>query len=119
MAVNSKKVVCFVCGFCIVCLLVPLKEMLSVQSGAGLYIRVPVLFNLNSVFMKMCGLFAFAGGMLVGGMVGGALALMFAPKKGEDLRKEIVDKIIDVERQFTDNTTVCKEGQCKRVENVG
>lgn len=44
---------------------------------------------------------------------------MFAPKKGEELRKDIVDKIIDVERQFTDNATVCKEGQCKRAENVG
>ena len=25
----------------------------------------------------------------------------------------------NVERQFTDNATVCKEGQCRRAENVG
>ena len=69
--------------------------------------------------MKMCSLFAFAGGILVGGVVGGVVALMFAPKKGEDMRRDIMDKIIDVEKQLTDHTTVCKDGQCRRAENVG
>ncbi len=68
--------------------------------------------------MKMCGIIAFAGGIVVGGMVGGALALMFAPKKGEDLRKDIMDKIIDVEKQLTEYGTVCKDGHCKRMEVV-
>ena len=44
---------------------------------------------------------------------------MFAPKKGEDMRRDIMDKIIDVEKQLTDHATVCKDGQCRRAENVG
>ena len=69
--------------------------------------------------MKMCSLFAFTGGILVGGVVGGVVALMFAPKKGEELRKDIMDRIIDVEKQLAENTVVCHEGHCKRGDNVG
>ena len=45
--------------------------------------------------MKICHLIAFAGGVLAGG----ALALMFAPKKGEDFRKDIKEKMGDIKRQ--------------------
>ncbi|MBR5813341.1 MAG: YtxH domain-containing protein [Bacteroidaceae bacterium] len=64
--------------------------------------------------MKMCGLIAFAGGVVVGGIVGGAVALMFAPKKGEEFRKDVMDKISAVKRHFADGATVCHEGQCRR-----
>ena len=43
--------------------------------------------------MKVCSMIAFAGGLVIGGMVGGAVALMFAPKKGEDLRRDIKEKL--------------------------
>lgn len=64
--------------------------------------------------MRMCSLIAFAGGIVVGGMVGGAVALMFAPKKGEEFRKDVMDKIAEAKRRFAEGTTVCHEGQCKR-----
>ncbi len=62
--------------------------------------------------MKVCSLFAFAGGVLIGGVA----ALMFAPKRGDELRKDIMGKIDDVKRQFTESVTVCKEGHCKRAD---
>ena len=40
--------------------------------------------------MRMCHLIAFAGGMLAGG----AIALLFAPKKGEELRMDIKRKMM-------------------------
>ena len=64
--------------------------------------------------MKMCSLIAFAGGIVVGCMVGGAIALMFAPKKGEEFRKDVMDKIAEAMHRFAESTTVCHEGQCKR-----
>lgn len=64
--------------------------------------------------MKMCHLIAFAGGMLAGG----AIALMFAPKKGEDLRKDIKNKLHDVKRRVDETVAGCKDGCCCGEENV-
>lgn len=66
--------------------------------------------------MKVCSMIAFAGGLVVGGVVGGAVALMFAPKKGEDFRRDVKEKLADVKRQFAEQATVCREGYCKREE---
>lgn len=66
--------------------------------------------------MKVCSMIAFAGGLVVGGVVGGAVALMFAPKKGEDFRRDVKEKLSDVKRQFAEQATVCHEGYCKREE---
>ena len=56
--------------------------------------------------MKICNFLAFTGGMLAGGLV----MMMFAPKKGEDMRKDIKDRIGDIKRHF-DNACCCgKEG---------
>ncbi len=66
----------------------------------------------------MCGLMAFAGGMIAGGLVGSAIALMFAPKKGEELRKDVMDRIAEAKRQMAAGATVCHEGQCKRGDVV-
>lgn len=96
MAVNSKNVVCFLCA-----------------SAVFRY-----CLTLIFVFMKMCSLIAFAGGIVVGGMVGGAVALMFAPKKGEELRRDVLDKIAEVKKQMAAGTTVCHEGQCRRSDVV-
>ena len=67
---------------------------------------------LIALVMKICHLIAFAGGVLAGG----ALALMFAPKKGEDFRRDVKEKLADVKRQFAEQATVCHEGYCKREE---
>lgn len=64
--------------------------------------------------MKMCHLIAFAGGMLAGG----AIALMFAPKKGEDLRKDIKNKLHDVKRRVDETVAGCKDGCCCGEESV-
>ena len=66
--------------------------------------------------MKVCSMIAFAGGLVVGGVVGGAVALMFAPKRGEDFRRDVKEKLADVKRQFAEQVTVCHEGYCKREE---
>ena len=66
--------------------------------------------------MKVCSMIAFAGGLVVGGMVGGAVALMFGPKKGEDLRRDIKEKLAEAKKGFTEHATVCHEGYCKREE---
>lgn len=44
--------------------------------------------------MKMCNVVAFAGGVLAGGVI----ALLFAPKRGKELRDGINDKLDDVKR---------------------
>jgi gas vesicle protein len=56
--------------------------------------------------MKMCHLIAFAGGMLVGGTV----ALLFAPKKGEELRMDIKRKMGAFKDGMAGNA--CKDGCC-------
>ena len=66
--------------------------------------------------MRVCSMIAFAGGLVVGGVVGGVAALMFAPKKGEDFRRDIKEKLADVQKQFVEQVTVCKDGYCRREE---
>ena len=56
--------------------------------------------------MKMCHLFAFAGGVLAGG----AIALLFAPKRGEELRKDIKNKLYDMKKEIDETLVRCKEG---------
>lgn len=58
--------------------------------------RIIVNF-LKVVFMKIgYYLIAFAGGLLSGGVA----ALLFAPKKGEDLRREIKAKVDDAKEHI-------------------
>ncbi len=66
-------------------------------------------------FMKICNFLAFTGGMLAGGLV----MMMFAPKKGEEMRKDIKEKLGDLKRHF-DNAGCCgKEGcDCKVEEKI-
>lgn len=59
--------------------------------------------------MKMCNVIAFAGGVLAGGV----FALMFAPKKGEDFRRDIKNKLSDIKRKIDEQVGECKCGcQC-------
>lgn len=55
--------------------------------------------------MKICHLIAFAGGM----MAGGVLALLFAPKKGEDMRKDIKNKLYEM-KMHMDEAVGCMHG---------
>jgi gas vesicle protein len=43
---------------------------------------------------------SFLVGAAIGGAVGAALALLYAPKKGSDLREDIVSKVGDVSSRF-------------------
>ena len=58
--------------------------------------------------MKICNFAAFAGGMLAGGVI----ALMIAPKKGSELRRDIKDKMQNLKRQVDETIERCTEGCC-------
>ncbi len=65
--------------------------------------------------MRVCNFLAFAGGVFVGGLA----MMMFAPKKGEDMRRDIKERLGDIKRHF-DNAGCCgKEGcDCKVEEKI-
>lgn len=66
-------------------------------------------------FMKICNFLAFTGGMLAGGLV----MMMFAPKKGEDMRRDIKEKLGDMKRHFENAGCCGKEGcDCKVEEKI-
>lgn len=58
--------------------------------------------------MKICNFAAFAGGMLAGGVI----ALMLAPKKGSELRKDIKDKVQELKKHVDETIDRCTEGCC-------
>ncbi len=76
--------------------------------------KVPAVLTYNFYIMRFCHLIAFAGGVLAGG----ALALMFAPKKGEEFRRDIKNKLYDVKKHIDDSLERCKDGCCSAKENV-
>lgn len=59
--------------------------------------------------MRMCNYAAFAGGVLLGGFI----ALLFAPKKGTELRADIKEKLGDVKKHVDETIAMCGEA-CKR-----
>ena len=63
--------------------------------------------------MKICNFLAFTGGMLAGG----AIALMFAPKRGDEFRKDIKDKLHGVKRKIEETAARC-QGGCGVEESV-
>lgn len=55
--------------------------------------------------MKLaCCMMAFAGGMLAGGVV----ALLFAPKKGSEVRRDIKERIYDAKEHLKQEISCCK-----------
>ena len=63
--------------------------------------------------MRMCNVIAFAGGVLAGGVI----ALLFAPKKGIELRADIKEKLGDVKKHVDETIAMCNES-CQRGECV-
>jgi gas vesicle protein len=63
--------------------------------------------------MRMCNVVAFAGGVLAGGII----ALLFAPKKGLELRSDIKQKLGDVKKHVDETIAMCGEA-CHRGESV-
>lgn len=49
--------------------------------------------------MRMCNVVAFAGGVLAGGII----ALLFAPKKGMELRADIKERMGDMKKRVSEN----------------
>lgn len=58
--------------------------------------------------MKICKLVAFAGGMVVGGV----MALLLAPKKGSEMRRDIAEHIYGAKRRL-DELTECAMHGCE------
>ena len=63
--------------------------------------------------MKVCNYAAFAGGVLVGGVI----ALLFAPKKGVELRSDIKQKLGDMKKRVDETIAMCNEN-CRCGESV-
>ena len=63
--------------------------------------------------MRMCNVVAFAGGVLAGGII----ALLFAPKKGIELRSDIKQKLGDVKKHVDETIAMCNEN-CRCGESV-
>ncbi|MBR4849046.1 MAG: YtxH domain-containing protein [Bacteroidaceae bacterium] len=65
--------------------------------------------------MRVCNYAAFAGGVLVGGVI----ALLFAPKKGVELRADIKQKLGDVKKHVDETIAMCGNscngGECVNV----
>lgn len=38
------------------------------------------------------------------------MALMFAPKKGEELRRDVKNKLCDIKREFDESVANCRQG---------
>lgn len=55
---------------------------------------------------------AFAGGVIVGGVA----ALLFAPKRGEELRREIKEHIDDAKERVKSDISCCASQAAKVVE---
>jgi gas vesicle protein len=43
---------------------------------------------------------SFLTGLLAGAVIGGALALLYAPKSGKETREQIRQKLTDLEKEF-------------------
>ncbi len=65
------------------------------------------------MIMRICNCAAFAGGVLVGGVI----ALLFAPKKGVELRADIKQKLDDVKKRVDDTVAMCGE-KCNCGESI-
>lgn len=77
--------------------------------------RYPCFCNSNyCTVMRMCNVIAFAGGVLAGGVI----ALMFAPKKGAELRKDIKGKLFEMKKEIDERMACCKDGRCGVEEKV-
>lgn len=62
--------------------------------------------------MRLCSLIAFAGGVLAGGLV----MMMVAPKKGEEMRQDIKDRMNNLKKHIGDAIDGCKDKCCCEVE---
>lgn len=60
----------------------------------------------------------FAFGVIFGGLVAGVTALLFAPKKGTKLRKEISKKCCEVSEKTSDMMDGVCEQTCELVEKA-
>src|SRR5690349_9598025 len=59
----------------------------------------------------------FITGLAVGAVVGAALALLYAPKKGKDLREDIADTVGDVTQRFRKAVKSVKEAASEMVHD--
>jgi gas vesicle protein len=54
-----------------------------------------------------CG--SFMGGLLMGGIIGTIVALVLAPQSGEETRKLLKDKALELGKEINDQTETLKE----------
>ena len=59
------------------------------------------------------------GSLLIGGAIGAGIALLFAPKKGEELRKDLLDKINELCNKLKDvDSDEVKANVEKKVQEI-
>jgi gas vesicle protein len=59
---------------------------------------------------------SFLIGVILGGLVGAAVALLYAPQSGEETRAAIRDKSIELKEQAAEQATYLKEQAQQRID---
>lgn len=61
---------------------------------------------------------AFLIGLLVGGLVGAAVALLYAPQSGEETRAVIREKSIELKEQAAEQAAALREQAQQRIDGL-
>jgi gas vesicle protein len=61
---------------------------------------------------------SFLVGLVVGGLIGAAVALLYAPQSGEETREAIRTRSIELREQATEQATQLREAAMQRIESL-
>jgi gas vesicle protein len=61
---------------------------------------------------------SFLIGLIIGGLVGAAVALLYAPQSGEETRAAIKEKSIELRDQATEQATYLRDQAQQRIETL-
>jgi len=61
---------------------------------------------------------SFLVGLVVGGLIGAAVALLYAPQSGEETREAIRTKSIELRDQATEQAAQLREAAMQRIETL-
>jgi gas vesicle protein len=61
---------------------------------------------------------SFLVGLVMGGLIGAAVALLYAPQSGEETREAIRTRSIELREQATEQATQLREAAMQRIESL-